>query len=194
MIWMNRFGNLLDEFRVSSLVLKILPCFLEPVGKAYFSYLRERHEDEELVFDFLRSRFVKKFESFRCLKIQEAFDFKYSNDGRLSEYVDKKIGLLCYVFPEMNEVDLISSTIAGMDNRQLINDFSQSISDLSAFKSQVAVYCQFNVSTGTDRESILAGVDEEDILSDCSNIAEDAREDGAQQSLYAYLRNYFTRK
>ena len=193
-VWMNWFGNLLAEFRVKNLVLKVLSCFSETVGKSYFCYLRECHEDGELTFSFLRARFIKKFESFRCIKIQQAFDFKYSNDGQLADFVDRKLALLRYAFPDMAEIDLISSTIAGTNDRQLISDFSQPISDLSAFKSKVEVYCQFYVPPNSGEASVLAGFESEPIP-ECSNIARvTARDDGVSHSLYKLLKNYFVKK
>lgn len=142
-IWMNHFCNLMSEFKCEELFFKILPCFLERVGKAYLAYLKESSPSIKLAD--VRDRFIEKFKGFKCLKLQEAFEYRYANDGHLLDYYEKKLGLLRYAFPEMVETQLIACIVAGMNNRSLINEFSDFLtSDLATLKAQLTVHKQFN--------------------------------------------------
>lgn len=87
-IWVDTCENLLNKYNSIQLFHLIIPNFLEKVSLYYFNYLKASNDEFE--FSNFKKLFVLKFTSFKQIKIEEAFDYKYQRSD-LEEYVKKNI-------------------------------------------------------------------------------------------------------
>lgn len=131
-IWLNALERLIVTNDVQNLALMIIPSFLEKVGKSYFSYLKQT--DDELDYQTFKKQFIIKFSSFKCLKIQEAFDYKHESGANLIGYVNKKWALIEYVLPDLKEIEMVQIVISGLDSRVLTDIFTK---DMAANKESL---------------------------------------------------------
>lgn len=137
-IWFNNLEDKLIKLESMNMALSIAPHFLDKVSRNYFLILEtnERYFNYELFKD----RFVYKFSSFKSLKMREAFTYEYRG-GSIFEYAKKKLELLEYVLPNLEEGDLIKACIAGFSTRHYINLFSKNINcNKSTFLKKIELH------------------------------------------------------